>query len=39
MAEDHLNLLKLEVGRIESGEFFLGIWCPGDESGHDRKVV
>lgn len=39
MAEDHLDLFEFEIGRIQSGEFFLGVRCPWYEGGHVEQRV
>jgi hypothetical protein len=37
MTEDHLDLLKLEFGRIQGGEFLRTVWGSGREGGHRRQ--
>jgi hypothetical protein len=34
MTENHLDLLQLEICRVESGEFLWGVRCAWYERGH-----
>lgn len=37
MTENDLNLLQLEIGRIQGGEFVGAIWGSRREGGHFRR--
>jgi hypothetical protein len=37
MTEDHLDLLQLEIGRIQGGEFLGAVWSSRRKGGHFRR--
>jgi hypothetical protein len=37
MTENYLDLLQLEFGRIQGGEFLRTVWGSGREGGHRRQ--